>query len=293
LKLSLKVTVLGSGTSQGVPAIGCDCAVCRSTDPRDRRTRPSILIELQDNGSRAPFAQNVRSILIDTSTDLRAQALANDIRRIDAILFTHGHADHVLGLDETRRYNQMQKTPIGCYANAGTVADLRRMFSYVFSGPRQVGGGVPQLRLFSIGGAFTMGGAEIVPVPLWHGELPVLGFRLGSFAYMTDCNRIPDESWPLLEGVHLVIIDALRERPHPTHFNVAEALAVVSRIGAERAYFTHICHDLPHAATCARLPEGVQLAYDGLVLEINDENHEGHGATTKDTDNKHTARKEP
>ena len=192
--------MLGSGTSQGVPAIGCECAVCRSTDPRDRRTRPSILIELQEGGSRAPFAQTVRSILVDTSTDLRAQALANDVRRVDAILFTHGHADHVLGLDEMRRYNQMQKTPIGCYANAGTVADLRRMFSYVFSAPRQKGGGVPQLRLFSIAGPFTMGGAEIVPVPLWHGELPVLGFRVGSFAYMTDCNRIPEESWPLLEG---------------------------------------------------------------------------------------------
>jgi phosphoribosyl 1,2-cyclic phosphate phosphodiesterase len=266
--LSLKVTVLGSGTSQGVPAIGCDCAVCRSTDPRDRRTRPSILIELQGGASRAPFAQAVRSILVDTSTDLRAQALAHDIRRVDAILFTHGHADHVMGIDETRRYNQMQKTPIGCYANAGTVAGLRQMFSYVFRPPRQPGGGVPQLRLFSIAGAFTMGGAEIVPVPLWHGELPVLGYRLGSFAYMTDCNRIPEESWPLLDGVRVVIIDGLRERPHPTHFNVSEALDVVSRIGPERAYLTHICHDLPHAATCARLPEGVELAYDGLVLEI-------------------------
>jgi len=260
--------VLGSGTSQGVPAIGCVCAVCRSPDPRDRRTRPSILIELQEGGSRAPFAQTVRSILVDTSTDLRAQALANDVRRIDAILFTHGHADHVLGLDEMRRYNQMQKTPIGCYANAGTVNDLRRMFSYVFSAPRQKGGGVPQLRLFSIAGPFTMGGAEIVPVPLWHGELPVLGYRVGSFAYMTDCNRIPEESWPLLEGVRVVIIDALRDRPHSTHFSVSEALDVVSRIGPERAYLTHICHDLPHAATCARLPGGVQLAYDGLVLEI-------------------------
>jgi phosphoribosyl 1,2-cyclic phosphate phosphodiesterase len=242
--------------------------VCRSTDPRDRRTRPSILIELRGEAPVAPFAEAVRAILIDTSTDLRAQALANDVRRVDAVLFTHGHADHVFGLDEMRRYNQMQKTAIGCYANAGTVADLRRMFSYVFSAPRQVGGGVPQLRLFSIAGAFTMGGAEIVPVPLWHGQLPVLGYRVGPFAYMTDCNRIPEESWPLLAGVRVVIIDALRERPHSTHFNVSEALDVVSRIGAERAYLTHICHDLPHAATCARLPAGVQLAYDGLVLDI-------------------------
>ena len=164
--LSLKVTVLGSGTSQGVPAIGCDCAVCRSTDPRDRRTRPSILIELQGDGPRAPFAQAVRSILVDTSTDLRAQALANDVRRIDAILFTHGHADHVLGLDEMRRYNQMQKTPIGCYANAGHGGRSAADVLVHLSAPRQTGGGVPQLRLFSIAGPFTMGGAEIVPVPL-------------------------------------------------------------------------------------------------------------------------------
>jgi len=265
--------VLGSGTSHGVPEIGCDCVVCRSTDPRDRRTRPSIVIEPQSNGPRPPVADAVGSILVDTSTDLRAQALANDIRRVDAILFTHSHADHVLGLDETRRYSTMQAGPIGCYANGDTLADLRRMFSYIFAPPRQLGGGLPQLRLFRLAGPFVLGGVEIVPIPLLHGRLPVLGYRIGSFAYMTDCNRIPDESWPLLTdsgGVRVVIIDALRERPHSTHFSVSEAIEVVARLGAERAYFTHICHDLPHAATCARLPAGVQLAYDGLVLEINE-----------------------
>jgi phosphoribosyl 1,2-cyclic phosphate phosphodiesterase len=146
------------------------------------------------------------------------------------------------------------------------------MFQYIFGKPRQVGGGVPQLRLFSISGPFTMGGAEIVPVPLLHGALPVLGFRIGPFAYLTDCNRIPDASWPMLTangGVRFLIIDALRERSHPTHFSVPEALAVVERLRPERTYFTHICHDLPHAATCARLPAGVELAYDGLVLETN------------------------
>jgi phosphoribosyl 1,2-cyclic phosphate phosphodiesterase len=269
--LSLKVTVLGSGTSHGVPSIGCDCAVCRSTDPRDRRTRPSILIELGDGGAAAPVARAVRSILVDTSTDLRAQALANNVRRVDAVLFTHSHADHVMGIDEMRRYNAMQQTPIGCYASASTIADLRRMFSYIFTPAPQHGGGIPQLRLFPLAGAFTMGGVEITPVPLFHGQLPVLGFRVGAFAYLTDCNRIPDESWPLLldaGGVRCVVLDALRERPHPTHFSVSEALDVVRRLGAERAYFTHICHDLPHAATCARLPDGVELAYDGLVLEL-------------------------
>jgi phosphoribosyl 1,2-cyclic phosphate phosphodiesterase len=274
----MRITVLGSGTSHGVPSIGCDCAVCTSTDPRDRRTRPSILIELPASHDPAyaasapsPFAGAVRSILVDTSTDLRAQALACNVRRVDAILFTHTHADHVFGLDDVRRYNQMQRAPIACYGDTATLASLRSMFAYIFNPPSQIGGGLPELTLFPIGGPFTLGGVDIVPVPLFHGRLPVLGFRIGSFAYLTDCNRIPDESWDLLTedgGVRTVILDALRHRPHSTHFSVGEAVDVVSRLGTERAYFTHICHDLPHAETCAQLPAGVELAYDGLVLEI-------------------------
>ena len=265
----MKVTVLGSGTSQGVPAIGCDCAVCRSIDPRDRRTRPSILIETADNGSEGSYTRDVRSILVDTSTDLRMQALTHDVRRVDAILFTHTHADHVFGLDDVRRFNQMQKSPIPCYADRATAATLRQIFSYIFQPPEQRGGGLPQISLFHIGGPFTLGSVDIVPVRVWHGRMPVLGFRIGSFAYLTDCNRIPDESWPLLDGVRTIVIDALRHRPHSTHFSVSEALDVAARIGATRAYFTHICHDLPHAETCAQLPAGVELAYDGLVLEID------------------------
>jgi phosphoribosyl 1,2-cyclic phosphate phosphodiesterase len=264
----IRVTVLGSGTSHGVPSIGCDCSVCRSPDPKDRRTRPSILIEI-DTSPPSEFAGAVRSILVDTSTDLRAQALANDVRRVDAILFTHSHADHVFGLDDVRRYNQMQRGAIACYADAGTVESLKRMFAYVFEAPQQKGGGIPQLSLFRIAGRMTLGGVEIVPVPLLHGRLPVLGFRIGPFAYLTDCNHIPDESWPLLAGVRTVILDALRHRPHSTHFSVGEALAASARLGAERTYFTHICHDLGHAETNAQLPAGVELAYDGLVLEIN------------------------
>ena len=262
--------MLGSGTSSGVPSIGCACAVCTSTDPRDRRTRPSILIEV-DGGAAATFAQSVQSILVDTSTDLRNQALACDVRRVDAILFTHAHADHIFGLDDVRRYNQMQRRAIACYAGRHTVDDLRRIFSYVFDPPVQKGGGLPRLTLFPIEGPFTLGGVEIVPITLMHGVLPVLGFRIGAFAYLTDCNQIPDGSWPLLMqdgGVSTVIIDALRHRPHSTHFSVAESLAAVARLGASRAYFTHICHDLPHAETNAQLPPGVELAYDGLVLNI-------------------------
>ena len=256
----MKVTVLGSGTSHGVPAIGCDCPVCTSADPKDRRTRPSIYVETA--GSR---------ILVDTSTDLRMQALANDVRRVDAILFTHSHADHVMGLDDVRRYNQMQGGPLPCYADAATLASLRQMFSYVFDPPKQVGGGLPQLVLHEIDGPFSVGDAEVVPVPLWHGKLRVLGFRVGAFAYLTDCNRIPDESWPLLTsggGVRTLILDALRHRPHSTHFSLAEACDVARRLGVERAYFTHISHDLGHAATNAQLPPGAELAYDGLVLTI-------------------------
>jgi len=265
----MRITILGSGTSHGVPAIGCDCAVCRSSDPKDHRTRPSILIELpEEESGRRSWTRNVRSILVDTSTDLRAQALAHDVRRVDAILFTHSHADHVFGLDDVRRYNQMQKSPIPCYADAATAASLRQMFAYIFHQPDQKGGGLPQISLFTIAGPFSLGSVEIVPVPVYHGRMPVLGFRIGSFAYLTDCNRIPDESWPLLEGVRTIILDALRHRPHSTHFSVAEAVAVVARLRTERAYFTHICHDLPHAETCAQLPRGVELAYDGLVLEI-------------------------
>src|SRR3954469_876331 len=192
----IRVTVLGSGTSHGVPAIGCDCAVCHSTDPRDRRTRPSILIELvpTPDAPAAPIAARVRSILVDTSTDLRTQALANDVRRVDAILFTHTHADHVFGIDDVRRFNQMQKASIPCLSDADTLANLRKMFGYIFEPPKQQGGGLPQLSLWGIGRPVSLGGGGIGPVPLFHGVLPVLGFRLGSFAYLTDCNRIPEAS---------------------------------------------------------------------------------------------------
>jgi phosphoribosyl 1,2-cyclic phosphate phosphodiesterase len=265
--LSLKVTLLGTGTSHGVPMIGCRCAVCRSLDPRDRRLRPSLLLEIGGDPGASAVAGAVRSVLIDTSTDLRAQALRHEIGRVDAILFTHSHADHVMGLDDVRPFNARQKAPIACFGDAQTLADVARMFAYIFH-PAPAGGGVPRLSLFRIAGPFSLGGVEVVPVPLLHGRRLILGYRFGPFAYLTDCSEIPEASWPLLAGVRLLVLDALRDRPHPTHFTVAEALAVVSRLAPERTYFTHICHDLPHAATCARLPDGVELAYDGLVLEI-------------------------
>ena len=261
--------MLGTGTSHGVPMIGCDCSTCRSTDPRDRRTRPSILLEWVDGAaSDSPFRDAIRRILVDTSTDLRMQALTHNVRRVDAILFTHSHADHILGLDEVRRFNMLQKSAIPVYADDRTLADLRRTFSYIFNDATPAGGGIPQLTMARIAGPFSLGGLDILPVPLLHGKRPILGFRVGSFAYLTDCNRIPDESWPLLEGVRTLVIDALRHKVHPTHFSVAEATDAALRIGAERTFFTHIAHDLGHAETCARLPRGVELAYDGQVLEI-------------------------
>jgi phosphoribosyl 1,2-cyclic phosphate phosphodiesterase len=238
--------------------IGCDCSVCRSADPRDRRTRSSIYLEC-DDGLR---------VLVDTSTDLRAQALRHDLRRVDAILFTHSHADHVMGLDEVRRFNVLSGQPMPIYGAAATLADLRRMFGYVFSSDAPRGGGVPDLRLWPIDGAFCLGRTEIVPVPVRHGPWRVLGFRIGSFAYVTDCNGIPDASIAQLEGVETLVIDALRHKPHPTHFTVADATAMARRIGARRTYFTHIAHDLGHEATCASLADGLTLAYDGLTLDV-------------------------
>ena len=251
--------------------IGCDCGVCTSTDPRDRRTRPSILIEKRVPGPSNPDPRtgNLFAILVDTSTDLRAQALANGVTRVDAILFTHSHADHIMGLDEVRRFNVLQRSPMPCFADARTSADLRQAFGYIFKTGPVAGGGIPQISLFEIGGPFMLGGVEILPVPIMHGPRPILGFRVGAFAYLTDCSLIPDESWPLLEGVRILVLDALRDRPHPTHLTVAQALEVVARLAPERTYFTHICHDLSHAATCARLPQGVALGYDGLVLEVD------------------------
>lgn len=255
------MTFLGTGTSHGVPMIGCECVVCRSSDSRDKRTRASVLIDMGESA-----APGTRRILVDTSTDLRAQALANNINRLDAVLFTHSHADHIHGLDEVRRYNMVQKVSMPVYGDEQTLADLRASFRYIFNTPGD-GWGVPQLTLFRIGGPFMLGRAEIIPVPIMHGSRPILGFRIGTFAYLTDCSGIPDTTWPLLEGVKTFVVDALRDRPHPTHFSVSQALDAVKRVSPDRAYFTHICHDLPHVATCARLPAGVELAYDGLVLD--------------------------
>ena len=254
-----RVTFLGTGTSHGVPMIGCRCAVCRSDDPRDRRLRPSIHVAVEAGPG----------LLVDTSTDLRQQALTHDIAKVDAVLFTHSHADHVMGLDELRRFNALKGAVIPVYADATTGGELTRIFAYAFRPPAGPGGGVPQLALTAIAGPFEAAGVAVVPVPLLHGRRPILGFRVGDFAYLTDCSAIPESSFALLEGLDVLVLDALRHRPHPTHFTVAEAVAAATRIGARQAYFTHICHDLPHAATCEALPPGIALAHDGLTVTID------------------------
>ena len=253
-----RVTFLGTGTSSGVPMIGCACEVCTSPDPRDTRLRPSIHVDVPGHAS----------IVIDTTPDFRQQMLTAGVTRVDAVLFTHSHADHILGLDDIRRFNWIQGGPVPCYTTAGIWEDISRTFYYAFDGVQRKGGGIPRIDRRHVDGPFGVGGVRVVPVPLWHGDAPILGFRFGTFAYLTDCNRLDDAAWPLVEGVETLVIDALRDKPHSTHFTVAEALEVISRLAPRRAFMTHMSHDLGHAATSARLPAGVELAYDGLVLDV-------------------------
>lgn len=252
----MKITLLGTGTSHGVPMIGCDCEVCCSSDPHDQRMRTSAVISFDG-----------RSILIDTSPELRLQALRFNVRQVDAIFYTHAHADHIAGLDDVRRWNWMQQQIISAYGNLDTIQRLKKMFGYAQADPDNLLLFRPCLDFEVVDGPFELFGKQVIPIELMHGVEAILGYRLDSFAYCTDVSAIPELSWPLLEGVEVLVLDALRHREHPTHFSVPEALAAASRIGARQTYLTHIAHDLAHAATNASLPPEVQLAYDGLVIE--------------------------
>jgi phosphoribosyl 1,2-cyclic phosphate phosphodiesterase len=252
----VKVTFLGTGTSTGVPVPTCGCAVCRSDDPRDKRLRPSVLLEWDG-----------RKVLIDTGTDLRAQALAFEIERLDAVLYTHAHADHVFGLDELRLFNWRMGGAMPVYGSPITLAAIRRTFWYVFEDV-EAGGGKPLLEMHAVEGPFELLGRTIVPVPVEHGRLPVTGWRIGRFAYLTDVSAIPDSSYPLLAGLDVLVLSALRHRPHPTHLHLSRALDEAARIGAARTLFTHIAHEIAHAAVEPTLPAGVELAYDGLTVEV-------------------------
>ncbi len=254
---SFRVILLGTGTSHGVPMIGCDCSVCRSSDPHDKRTRTSAVIQTGD-----------ASLLIDTPPELRMQCLVCDIRRVDAILYTHQHADHITGLDDLRRFNALQHTALNCYASAHTARSLQRMFPYAFVNDPEYPSAKPELNVVEVDSAFEAAGIRVTPVPLLHGRMPILGFRIGRFAYCTDCSEIPAESLELLTDLDVLVLDALRIRPHPTHFNLDQAVAAAQRIGARQTYFTHIAHELPHAETNARLPKNMALGYDGQVIAI-------------------------
>jgi len=239
----------------GVPTLACPCAVCHSSDPHDKRTRPSLLVQFSGH-----------NIVIDTTPDFRAQALSAGLTRLDAVIFTHAHADHIMGLDDIRPFNLKQGGAVPVYGSAATLAVLKRVFAYIFEDVATEST-LPGVELHEIDGPFELFGARIIPIPALHGKNPVLGFRIGDAAYLTDFSSIPDSSKELLLGLDHLILDALRYTPHPMHSNVEQSLKLVEELRPRRAWFTHICHDLGHAEANSRLPENVRLSYDGLVLE--------------------------
>jgi phosphoribosyl 1,2-cyclic phosphate phosphodiesterase len=259
----IRLTVMGSGTSMGVPTLACHCRVCDSTDPQDKRLRPSLLL-----------SRRGQNVVIDTTPDFRTQALRVGLDRLDAVLLTHCHADHILGFDDLRPYNFRQKTAIPVYGTADTFRVLRRVFSYVFDNKPTLSA-IPSVVLHEVNGPFPLLGTPFIPVPLQHGEMEVTGYRFGRAAYLTDFSRLPEASLPLLEDLDDLILDALRDVPHPMHQTVEQALALVDRLRPKRAWFTHIAHDLPHEATNERLRKSgyphVKLAYDGLQFDVSTE----------------------
>lgn len=253
-------TFLGTGTSVGVPMVGCDCEVCQSTNPRNHRYRCAALVTLPQG-----------NILIDTPPELRLQLLREKVRVLHAVLYTHFHADHLFGLDDVRPIPRHLGGPVPLYCAADVERKIREAFSYAFrpEAEQLPMGYVPKLVFRRIEETpFTVLGQRVVPIPLVHGSFAVLGFRIDDVAYCTDVNRIPPESWRLLEGLKVLVLDALRHKPHPGHFSINEALEVVDRVKPKQAYFTHMTHDVDHDATNRQLPPGVELAYDGLKFEF-------------------------
>jgi phosphoribosyl 1,2-cyclic phosphate phosphodiesterase len=260
------LTFLGTGTSMGVPTLGCACAVCTSTDPHDRRLRPSTLLRWNDASSRTE-----RVIVIDTGPDFREQALRANLTHVDAVLYTHSHADHILGLDDLRPLSFKafrEGGPIPLYATPETTAVLESIFSYTFS-PLATYPNRARVRLEPLADRTPIHGVEFQRIPLLHGEMEIVGFRFGRAAYLTDVSTIPEESFALLEGLDHLVLSALRHKPHPSHATVEQALGWARRISARQTWLTHIAHELGHKATNRTLPAGIELAYDGLTVPVS------------------------
>lgn len=253
----MRVTILGCGTSTGVPVIGCRCSVCTSGRERNLRKRSSALV--QSNGV---------NILLDTSTDLRAQALGAGLDRVDAVLFTHPHADHIHGIDELRAFNLAQGSVIPCFGNSYTIERIRRVFDYIFT-ESEYDGWKPRLATTVVGeGEFEAAAVKVLPVEILHGKARILGYRIGPFAYLTDCSGIPEGSFERLKGLDLLVLGALRRKPHPSHFSIDEAVEAAGRIAPGRTLLTHLSHNVDYYQEGPELPEGVELAYDGLTVEL-------------------------
>lgn len=253
------VTVLGSGTSTGVPSVACECATCRSVDPHDKRLRTSLLIQSAST-----------TVVIDTSPDFRQQMLAHSVMNLDAIVFTHHHFDHIGGFDDIRPYNFRNKKPLPIYGMPRTIDVLKQTFPYAFSAPEQLGGGVPEVDIFVIDdNAFVIGDLSFLPIPMQHGNIRVNGYRIGNIAYCTDTNAIPPSSMGLLKGLDVLILDGLRWKAHTTHFTIDEALEVVAELQPRLTYLTHIAHQVKHAEGEAYLPPNVRLAWDGLEVCVD------------------------
>lgn len=258
-KGKIRFTLLGTGTSSGIPTIGCKCAVCQSDNPKDKRLRCSLLIET-----------NTTTVVIDTSTDFRQQMLKYNVDKLDAIVYTHQHFDHIGGFDDIRAFNFVQQKATPIFINKSTLNSLKKTFSYAFGEAVQTGGGLPLFEINEIDrDNFKIGDIEFEIIPLMHGIVEVLGFKIGNFAYCTDTNYIPDESLKKLNNLEILILDALRYHPHPTHFTVEESINIAQKLNANSTYFTHIAHQISHSELSKRLPNNIYLAFDGLSFELD------------------------
>lgn len=254
----MKLTILGSSTSTGLPLPGCDCDVCTSTDPKNSRLRTSAALTMPGG----------EVIVIDTTPDFRQQVLRANIRRLDAVLYTHPHADHILGLDDLRAFNYVQRKSIPCWGTEETLRQIKHIFNYVFGEPGESSRPLIDLHHLQHFAPLSLFGAEIVPFSLLHGRTEVTGFKIGDLAYATDCNHVPDRSSELLMGIKTIVLDGIRHEKHPTHFTIDEAIEFSKRIKAQRTILIHFTHSVDHAKVSATLPAGVELAYDGLVIEF-------------------------